>query len=85
MNPKSLVVVALAGTALVSALLAPPHSNGQAAAAEDPVVTALLNELTAQQAELVDNQAKIDGKLATISENVRLARIYAGRSGGKTP
>ncbi len=84
MNPKSLVVVALAGAALASALLAPPHSSGQAAG-DDPVLTALLNEVTVQQAALADNQTKIDAKLAAIAENLRLARIYAGRAGGKVP
>ena len=33
----------------------------------------------AQQAIIADNQTKIDAKLATIGENVRQARIYAGR------
>ena len=42
-------------------------------------LTQLLNEVTAQQATIADNQAKIDAKLATIAENIRQARIFAGR------
>lgn len=78
MNSKSLLAVALAGAALASALLVPSRSNGQAAG-DDPMVAALVNEVTVQQATLADNQAKIDAKLAAIAENIRLARIYVGR------
>ena len=84
MNMKSLLVVALAGAALASALLAPPRSIGQAAV-DDPQLTLLLNDVTAQQAAVADNQTKIDAKLAAIAENIRLARIYVGRGGGKVP
>jgi hypothetical protein len=84
MNPKSLLAVALAGVALAGALLAPPRSIGQAAV-DDPALTALLAEVAAQQAAVADNQTKIDTKLAAIGENIRLARIYAGRAGGKVP
>jgi hypothetical protein len=79
MNPKSLAVSALAVAAIAFALLAPPRSIGQAAT-DDAAVAALITELTAQQAVIVDNQAKIDAKLAIIGENVRQARIYSGRS-----
>jgi hypothetical protein len=85
MNPKSLLALAVAGAAFAVALLAPPHSVGQAAAGDDPVLTALVNDLTLQQAALLDNQAKIDVKLAAIGENLRQARIYVGRGGGKVP
>ena len=84
MNPKSLLAVALAGAAFASALLAPSRSNGQAAA-DDPALTLLFNDVSAQQAELADNQSKIEAKLAAIGENLRLARIYVGRGGGKVP
>ena len=84
MNAKSLVAVALAGAALASALVAPPRSIGQAAV-DDPILTLLLNDVTAQQASLAENQAKIDLKLAAIAENLRLGRIYVGRGGGKVP
>ncbi len=77
-----MLVVALAGAALATALFAPPRSNGQATV-DDPALTLLLNDVAAQQAVLADNQTKIDIKLAAIGENLRLARIYSGRVGGK--
>jgi hypothetical protein len=39
--------------------------------------------VTKQQALLVENQNKIDEMLASIAEDMRVARIYAGRGGGK--
>jgi hypothetical protein len=84
MNAKSLLVVALAGAAVASTLLAPTRSHGQAAV-DDPALTVLLNDVTSQQATLAENQAKIDVKLAAIGESLRLARIYVGRGGGKVP
>ncbi len=85
MNPKSLLVVALAGVALGSALLAPQRSDGQLGGDDPVVLTALLNEVTAQQAVVAENQAQIDVKLTAIGETLRLARIYVGRGGGKVP
>jgi hypothetical protein len=93
MNPKSLLAALLAGAVVAGAVLAPPSSNGQAArpaaapavVAEDPALTALLTDVVAQQAMIAENQAQIDTKLATVSETLRLARIYVGRGGGKTP
>ena len=85
MNLKSVLVATLAGAALGSALLAPPRINGQAATGDDPALTALLTEVTTQQVAVAENQTKIDTKLAAIGENLRLARIYVGRGGGKVP
>ncbi len=85
MNSKSLLVAALCGAAIVSTFVAPTNSHGQIDA-DDPAVTrALLNEVTAQQAVITDNQGKIDTKLATIADTLRLARIFVGRGGGKVP
>ena len=78
MNAKSFFVPALGVSALLSVLLAPLPSKGEAAA-EDPVLTALLGEVAVQQAAIVENQAKIDAKLATVAENVRVARIFVSR------
>jgi hypothetical protein len=46
-------------------------------------VLAVVREVQAQQAVLADNQAKIDAKLAAIAEQLRVARIYSTRGGGK--
>ena len=40
---------------------------------------ALIKEIQTQQAQLTENQAKIDEKLATVTETVRTARIYSKR------
>jgi hypothetical protein len=42
-----------------------------------------VSELTQQQAEIADNQTKIDGKIADLGETIRVARIYMSRAGGK--
>jgi hypothetical protein len=39
----------------------------------------LIKEVQAQQAQIADNQAKIDSKLAEVAETIRVARIYSKR------
>ena len=57
------------------------------ARAADPVspqeqqLVAVIAELRAQQIQLVENQARMEAKLATIAEAVRIARIYSSRGG----
>ncbi len=46
-----------------------------------PALGALVQELQAQQKTLADNQAKIDAKLAVITETLRQARIFVSRGG----
>ena len=82
MNAKSFFVPALGLSALAAVLLAPMPSKGEAAA-DDPALVALLTEVATQQAVIADNQAKLDAKLATIAESVRVARIFVSRGGGK--
>jgi len=77
MNPKFFPVALVAAVVFVGALFAPTHSGGQTG--EDIAMTQLLNDVSAQQTTIADNQAKIDVKLASVAENLRLARIYAGR------
>jgi len=40
----------------------------------------LIKEVQTQQAQMAENQKKIETKLAEIGETVRVARIFAGRS-----
>jgi len=40
---------------------------------------ALIKEVQTQQAQLAENQAKIEEKLAEVAEAVRTARIYSKR------
>ena len=51
------------------------------APAEQSQVEALLKTVQAQQIQIADNQAKIDAKLITLAEAIRVAKIYASRGG----
>jgi hypothetical protein len=84
MNAKPFLVTALGVAVLAGAALSPTRSSGQPAS-DDEALTALLNDVATQQATLADNQTKIDAKLATVAENVRLARIFVSRGGSKAP
>ena len=67
----------LAGAA--STFLAP--AQAQTATVADIKATAeAIQALQDQQKTITDNQAKIDAKLATIAENVRVARLFASRA-----
>ena len=56
--------------------------GAQSPVTDDPkMVEALLKEVQAQQLVIADNQAKIDAKLATVAEAIRVARIYGSRGG----
>lgn len=44
-------------------------------------VLALVKDVLTQQAQISDNQTKIESKMTEVTEAVRVARIYAGRSG----
>lgn len=63
---------------------APSWAQAPAPAGPDPQVLALLKEVQAQQAQLAQNHAAIEAKLATVAEAVRVARIYSSRSGSAT-
>jgi hypothetical protein len=47
---------------------------------QEQKLLALIKEVQTQQAQMADNQKKIETKLAEIGETVRVARIFAGRS-----
>lgn len=81
---RSPMLLALTGaSALLAALLLPQPSSGQAPAAGDGAVTQLLTEVATQQTAILENHAKIDEKIAAIAEDVRIARIFVSRGGGK--
>lgn len=80
MKPKS-ITLTLAGCAvLAAAVLLPVESAGQAET-EDAKLQQVIAEIAAQQTILAENQAKVDEKVAAITEEVRVARIFAGRAG----
>ena len=81
---KPPILLALMGAAaLAGALLLPQPSSGQSPAAGDAALAQLLTEIAAQQAVILENHAKIDEKIAAIGEDVRVARIFVSRGGGK--
>jgi hypothetical protein len=80
MKKRTLFGFALVAISFATCLI-PQPSLGQAAA-DDPVLAPLIEEITKQQVAIVENQTKIDEKLAVIAENIRLARIFVGRGGG---
>ena len=85
MKPKSLAVTLLGCAIVGAAALLPLESSGQAgASAEEAQTQQVIAEVIAQQTIIAENQTKIDEKVIAIGEEIRLARIYAGRAGGKT-
>jgi len=75
---KYLLFTALFAAA-ASSILAP--AQAQSDSAVDIKATAdAIQTLEDQQKIIVDNQTKIDAKLATITENVRIARLYGARA-----
>ena len=68
-------------TLAVMALLIASGTAQTPANKDDEQVLTLAKEVHAQQAQIADNQGKIDTKLAELAEAIRVARIFAGRSG----
>jgi len=61
-------------------LLAASAIRGQAPdASDESKLLVLVKEVQTQQAQIADNQAKIDAKLAQIAETLRVARIFTAR------
>ena len=83
MKPQPAICTALAAAALLAVTVFPQSSNGQAGAGDEALLGQLLVEVTAQHKILADNQTKIEEKIALIGEEIRISRIYAGRTGGK--
>src|SRR5256885_10002811 len=46
---------------------------------EQQQLLALVKEVQTQQAQITDNQAKIETKLADLAETIRVARLFAGK------
>lgn len=74
---SALVALALS-VLLLNASAAEPSKESQQ---REQQMMALVKDVQAQQAAIADNQAKIDAKLVTVADALRLARIYASRSG----
>ena len=71
-------------TAFLSLALLLPTPAAEAPSASqqrEQQVLAVAKEVQNQQVAIAENQAKIDAKLATIAEYLRVARIYSSRGG----
>ena len=82
MKPKRPVLIVLGCAVLAIAVLLPGESAGQAGN-DETLIQQSLADVAAQQKILAENQAKLDAKAAAVAEEVRVARIFAGRAGGK--
>jgi hypothetical protein len=82
---KTTMLWGAAAVALAGALCFPSPSSGQAAgaAADDPAIAQLVNEIAEQHNKIVANQQAIEVKVNGITETLRLARIFVSRGGGK--
>ena len=85
-KPKNTIMLwGAAAVAVVGALCFPSPSSGQAAAvaaAEDPAIAQLVNEIAEQHNKIVANQQAIEVKVNGITETLRRARIFVSRGGG---
>ncbi len=81
-KPKTLLLWGASAVAVIGALSFPASSSGQAAG-DDQVIAQLVNEIAEQHNKIATNQQAIDLKVAAIAEQVRIARIYVSRGGGK--
>lgn len=77
-NFKFLALCGLLAAAAGS-LFGPAHAQTASVADIKATAEAIL-ALQDQQKTITDNQAKIDAKLASIAENVRVARLFSSRA-----
>ena len=70
---KTLLLLAIALVGISVSVAQTPDASQEAK------LLVLIKEVQTQQAQLAENQAKIEEKLAAVSESVRSARIYAKR------
>lgn len=67
---------------LLAAALAAVSSSAQMPVTADQQILNLVQQLTTKQAELTDNEGKIETKVSNLAESVRTARILMSRAGG---
>ena len=64
---------------LFAATLLISSSVAQTPDSKEQQLAALIKEAQAQQAQIADNQAKIETQLADLAETIRVARIFSKR------
>lgn len=69
----ALILILGAGLPLFAQM---PDAHGQ-----QQELDKLIRDLQAQQTQIIDNQTKIEAKMAELTETMRVARIFAGRAG----
>jgi hypothetical protein len=62
-------------------LMTAPAAEAPGATQQEQQVLAVAKEVQSQQAAIAENLAKIDAKLVTIGEYIRVARINSSRGG----
>ncbi len=67
--------------ALFGAVLLTTEGAAEPVNSPEQQIVAAIRELQLQQAQIVENQTKIEAKLVTVGEAVRVARIYSSRGG----
>lgn len=84
LTPTASVFSLLAAVIIVGWSLAPEgHSQAPAApSTPNSVLLGLLGRLQTQQTQITANQTKIEAQTALLKEELRQAKIYAGRTGG---
>jgi hypothetical protein len=48
---------------------------------DDQELLTLIKEVQTQQAQIAENQTKIEAKMAELAETIRVARLFAGKAG----
>ena len=81
-KPKFIMLWGALAAAVIGAVSFPSSSSGQAAG-DEQALAQLVTEIAGQHTKIVTNQQAIDLKVAAIEENLRVARIYVSRGGGK--
>ena len=76
MKQISFITILAAGALLLAPAIAQTPTQKDA---DD--LNALIKDVQAQQAEMAENQAKIEEKLAALTETIREARIFSSRGG----
>ncbi len=80
-KPNKLLLAGLGAAAFAGAALSQQPAIAQSGS-EQQQIAQLVAEIAQQQAQIIANQKLIDDKVAAITEDLRLAKIFVSRGGG---
>ena len=80
-KPNKLLLIGLGMAAFASVALSPQQGIAQDAN-EQQQIAQIVAEIAKQQTQIVANQKQIEEKMAAVTENLRLAKIFVSRGGG---